>query len=326
MSQGKLERREMAAVEESKAKKDLLSHRLNVVTGKGGVGKSTLSAALALVGQSQGKRVLVCEVTAKERVPALLGAPPTGTEITQIDRSIWSVHIKPEEAMREYGLMVLRYKAVYQAVFENRFMRYFLRALPSLAEIVMLGKTFWHVMEEVDEHGDPRWDLVILDAPATGHGISFLRTPKTILELVDEGPMLRDMRKMGAMLDDPTITAVNIVALPEEMPVNEAGDLYRALVDDVGLPQTGRVFLNGSFERRFSPEEAALIAATQSPELAPAREAAQFWTERQQLAEHYESRLREVVDLPLVRVPWLASESFGREAVETIARIISEEL
>lgn len=308
------------------AQRGLLSHRLNIVTGKGGVGKSTLAAALALVGQKRGMRVLVCEVTAKERVPALLGAPPTGPEITQIDESIWSVHVQPATAMREYGMMVLRYKAVYSAVFENRFMRYFLKAIPSLAEIVMLGKTFWHVMEEVDEKGELRWDLVILDAPATGHGISFLRTPKTILELVDEGPMLRDMRKMRAMVDDPEITAVNIVALPEEMPVNEAGDLFRALVDDVGLPTTGRVFLNGVFERRFTPEDAQSIAGSASPELAAAREAVHFWAERQQLGEHYESRLRELVDLPLQRIPWIAAEPFGRQQVEAIAALLDEEI
>lgn len=298
----------------------LLSRRLNIVTGKGGVGKSTLTAALALVGQSRGLRVLVCEVTAKERVPALLGAPPSGAEITQIDESIWSVHVRPAEAMREYGLMVLRYKAVYQAVFENRFVRYFLRAVPSLAEIVMLGKTFWHVMEEVDEAGKPRWDLVILDAPATGHGISFLRTPKTILELVHEGPMLRDMRKMRAMVENPEVTAVNIVALPEEMPVNEAGDLFAALRDDVGVPTTGRVFLNSAFEHRFEPAESQAVAGTESPELRPSREAARYWTQRQALTEHYEAKLRETVDLPLVRIPWQSAEHFDRSVIEAIAR------
>lgn len=304
----------------------LLSRRLNIVTGKGGVGKSTLTAALALVGQARGKRVLVCEVTAKERVSALLGAPPSGTEIRQIDESIWSVHVRPAEAMREYGLMVLRYKAVYQAVFENRFVRYFLKAIPSLAEIVMLGKTYWHVMEEKDENGKPRWDLVILDAPATGHGIGFLRTPKTILELVHEGPMLRDMRNMRAMVEDPDVTAVNIVALPEEMPVNEAVDLFAALRDDVGVPTNGRVFLNAAFEHRFEPAESQAIARTTSAELMPSRAAARYWSERQALTEHYEAKLRETVALPLVRIPWQSAETFDRAVIETIARHLDGEI
>src|SRR5471030_191602 len=112
----------------------LLDRRLLVVTGKGGTGKSTLSAALALAASRRGKRVLVCEVTARERVSELYGRPPSGTEIRQLAPNVSSVHVRPREAMREYALMTLKYKTIYNAVFENRVVRYFLNAAPSLAE------------------------------------------------------------------------------------------------------------------------------------------------------------------------------------------------
>jgi hypothetical protein len=303
----------------------LLEHRLNIVTGKGGVGKSTVSAALALAAQARKQRVLVCEVTAKERVASLLGAPDSGTEVTRIDESIWSVHIRPPEAMREYALMVLRFKAIYNAVFENRLVRYFLRAIPSLPEIVMLGKVWWHVCEEKDERGRPRWDQVILDAPATGHGISFLRTPRTILEIVSDGPMVRDMKRMQAMLLDPALTAVNVVTLPEEMPVNEAMELSATLFGALGLPK-GRLFLNSWFPSRFGAEERSMLGASDLGELAPARTALRFWGERQDLSAHYEERLRAELALPMSLIPHLAGETFDRKSIERIAALLGPEL
>jgi len=286
------------------------------------VGRSTLTAALALVAQKRGRRVLCCEVTAKERIASLLGAPDSGPEVRQVDQSIWTVHVKPEEAMREYGLMVLRFKALYSAVFENRLVRYFVRAVPSLPEIVMLGKITWHVTQERDEAGRLRWDLVLLDAPATGHGIAFLRTPQSILEIVEEGPMMRDMRAMQALLTDPAQTAVNLVALPEEMPVNEAIELHHALA---GLPQ-GRLFLNGWTPPRFQPPERTALEGADSRELNAARQAGRLYGERQDLSALYEGRLREGIPLPLTRVPFVVAPAFGRAEVEQLAAAVEAEI
>ena len=300
----------------------LLSHRLNIVTGKGGVGKSTVSATLAMVGQQRGLRVLCCEVTAKERVAGLLGARDSGTEVRQVDKSIWTVHVQPEEAMREYGLMVLRYKAIYSAVFENRVVRYFIRALPSLPEIVMLGKIWWHVTQDRDESGRLRWDVVILDAPATGHGISLLRTPQTILDLVEEGPLVRDMKAMQAMLVDPNTTAVNIVTLPEEMPTNEAIELQQALA---GFPG-GRVLLNGYTSPRFTADERSSLNDSDSQELNAARRSARIYGERQDLSAFYEDRLRKGLPLPMTRLPYLSGPTFGRAEIERLAAAAAPEL
>ena len=151
----------------------LLEKRFLIVTGKGGVGKSSVSAALALLAARQGKRVLVCEVNAQERVAPLLGAPPAGPAVRAAVPGIATVNVTPPEAMREYGLMVLKFRTIYDAVFENRLVRYFLRVVPSLAELVMLGKILNEAKAE--ERGRPRWDLVVVDAPATGHAVQLDR-------------------------------------------------------------------------------------------------------------------------------------------------------
>jgi len=206
----------------------LLDRRLLVVSGKGGTGKSTLSAALAFAAARRGKKTLVCEVTARERVSELLGRPPSGTNITELLPNLFSVHVRPREALREYALMIIKYEFLYNRVFESKLVRYFLDAAPSLAEIVMLGKVWWHATHDL-QNGKPRWDLVILDAPATGHGLTFLTVPEVFLRLVSEGPLARDMLGMQALLADERRCRTCIVTLPEEMPANEAVEMHRAL-------------------------------------------------------------------------------------------------
>jgi hypothetical protein len=304
----------MSALTES-----LLGRRLVVVTGKGGTGKSTLSAALALAAARQGKRTLVCEVVARERVSELFGRPPSGTSIRELLPNLYSVHVRPREAMREYALMTIKYETLYKIAFENPAARYFLAAAPSLSEIVMLGKVWWHAARDM-ERGHPRWDLVILDAPATGHGLTFLTVPEVFLGLVDEGPLARDMRGMQSLLADPRQCAVCIATLPEEMPANEAIELDRELRKH-RFPE-GPLFLNGCFESRFTPAEVAAVTRG-GPLLAASGEAADNHESRAQLSAHYEKVLREAVPRALVKVPFLFERgSFGPGAVEKVAAAI----
>jgi anion-transporting ArsA/GET3 family ATPase len=297
----------------------LLDRRLVVVTGKGGTGKSTLSAALALAAARLGKKVLVCEVVARERVSDFFGRPPSGTQIRELLPNLYSVHVRPREAMREYALMTLKYETLYKIAFENAAARYFLAAAPSLAEIVMLGKVWWHASQDM-ERGRLRWDLVILDAPATGHGLTFLTVPEVFLRLVQDGPLARDMRGMQSLLADPAKCSVCIVTLPEEMPANEAIELDRSLRAH-SFP-SGPLFLNGYFASRFSDQELSQVTRG-GPLLAAAGEAADNHESRAQLSVHYEQALRE--SLParkLVRVPFLFERSFGAQAIEKVARAV----
>ena len=300
----------------------LLDRRLVVVTGKGGTGKSTLSAAIALSAARLGKKTLVCEVVARERVSELFGRPPSGTQIRELLPNLYSVHVRPREAMREYALMILKYETLYRLAFENAAARYFLSAAPSLAEIVMLGKVWWHAAQE-RERGHLRWDLVVLDAPATGHGLTFLNVPEVFLRLVSEGPLARDMRDMQMLLRDAQRCAVCIVTLPEEMPANEATEPDKALREH-RFPE-GPLFLNGWVPSRFSADE---VAATTrgGPLLAASGEAADNHESRASLSMHYEAVLRREVPRPLVRMPLLFDRNFGAQSIEKIAESIRSSL
>ena len=300
----------------------LLDHRLLIITGKGGVGKSTISAALGLLGARRGKRVLVCEVNAKERVAPLLGAPASGSSAREVVPGLFTVDVTPRDAMREYGTMVLRFRSIYDAVFENRLVRFFLRAIPSLAELVVLGKILHEVRAE--EHGRPRWDLVVLDAPATGHAVQLLRVPAALLDTVPPGPLRRDAQWMHDLLVDPLTTALSIVTLPEEMPVNEAIDLDSAVRDVLGIPR-GALVVNAMPEAIFSEEERARLGELERepPPLGPAARAAWLQALRAEQAARSLTRARAALDLPTILVPLLARERWDRAAVEDVAAVLA---
>ncbi|BDG08432.1 ArsA family ATPase [Anaeromyxobacter paludicola] len=303
----------------------LLDRRLLIVTGKGGVGKSTISAALALLAARRGKRVLVCEVNAQERIAPLLGAPPTGSVIREARPGISTVVVNPHDSMREYGLMVLKFRTIYEAVFENRVVRYFLKVIPSLAELVMLGKILHEVRAR--DAGRPRWDLVILDAPATGHAVQLLRVPAALLDTVPAGPLRADAQWMQGLLVDPRATALSIVTLPEEMPVNEAIELDTQVRGVLGIAR-GALFVNAMPERRFEPAERELLLGLQGEPapLGPAAWAAVLQSRRAEQAERYLGRARAALDLPTHVVPLLPAEEWGPAAVEDVAALLGEEI
>ena len=293
-----------------------------IVTGKGGVGKSTVSAALALLAARAGKRVLVCEVNAQERIAPLLGAPPSGGAVREVLPGLSSVDVNPHDAMREYGLMVLKFRTIYDAVFENRLVRYFVRMVPSLAELVMLGKIL-HEAKARERGGWPRWDLVVVDAPATGHAVQLLRVPSALVDTVPGGPLRHDAEWMQAMLLDPAHTSLAIVTLPEEMPVNEAIELDAQVRSVLGIHR-GALFVNAMPSTRFTAEETARLAplTAAGPPLGPAAQAARLQAIRAEQAARYLERARAALDLPATVIPLLPNPTWGRDAVEAVAAAI----
>ena len=231
--------------------------RFLFVTGKGGVGKSTVTAAMAVAMSQRGKRVLVTSFDAKERISLLLGCDALGEQVREVRERLFAVKLVPQVALREYGGMVLKSEVVFGAVFDNKYVRQFFAGVPGLQEWAVLGKAWFHSIEETSK-GRQRFDVVIFDAPATGHGLDMLRVPKVIVDVVPPGVLRRDAERAWTMFQDPTQSGVVVVTLPEDMPTNETVELYDALRNELSLP-IAQLVVNGVIAEMFAEGERAQL-------------------------------------------------------------------
>jgi anion-transporting ArsA/GET3 family ATPase len=196
--------------------------------------------------------------------------------------------------------------------------------VPGLGELVMLGKILHEVRAE--ERGRPRWDQVIVDAPATGHAVQLLRIPGAMLGMVPPGPLRSDAQWMQALLLDTARTATLLVTLPEEMPVTEAIELDQQLRERVGMIPAA-VLVNAMPQRRFTAEQAERLGALAAapPPVGAAARAARLQAVRSEHAERELARLRAALRLPTACLPLLATTSWGAAEVERLADALAGE-
>lgn len=298
--------------------------RFLFVTGKGGVGKSTVTAALATAMAARGRRVLVTACDAKERLSMFLGCKPLGPEIQEAGQNIWAVKLVPETALREYGAMILRSEAVFNAVFHNKYVKSFFAGVPGLYEWAMLGKAWFHSVEELPGDGRPRFDTVLFDAPATGHGLDMLRVPKVIVDVVPPGVLRRDAERAWSMFQDPAQSGVIVVTLPEDMPTNETIDLYEALENELFLPVASLV-VNAVLDPMFTePERALLLQDRELDRSLPGDEAVACGIRRcirERVQEQSLERLR-ALPSPRVELPLLVGDTAHPHAIQKLSKLL----
>ena len=302
---------------------DLFNLRFVTVVGKGGVGKTTVSTALALAAAKRGKRVLIAMCNAKERVSQFLEVPPIGPQNQPVLPNVDAVNMVPKVALEEYGLMVLKVRALYRAIFENRLVAAFLRGTPGIEAWSMLGKAQFHAHETLPD-GRPRYDLVILDSPATGHGLEMLRVPRVLLDVAPPGLLRREAERAWELFTDPSRSGVLVVTLAEEMPVSESVELYDALRNELGLPVVG-VAVNGLIEPLFDDAERDWLeqTAAQTTEddlIYNLIRAGRRRTLRERVQLESLERIARSFPLPKVSLPQLLVPELRRSGLEELAR------
>jgi anion-transporting ArsA/GET3 family ATPase len=265
------------------------------------VGKSTVAAALGLVAASRGLRTIVAEVARRDDVSRALGGE--GMHEEELAPGLHHLSIDPEHAMELYLADQLP-AALAELLASSRAFSYLAAATPGMRELLTVGKVWELAQDNRRAPGADPYDLVVLDAPATGHGVAVLSAPRTFAETARVGRIARQGRTIDAMVSDPERTGVVAVARPEEMPVNETLALQDALRDDVGL-EVGLVVCNGMLAQRFAAADVrAFAAAPDGPEVRAARHAhARARAQRSQLR-----RLRRSARAPVATLPFVFDE------------------
>jgi anion-transporting ArsA/GET3 family ATPase len=300
---------------------EMLEKRLLFVTGKGGVGKSTVAASLGLAAAARGKRTIVCEIGSQEHTSRLFNRAQVGFHEVQLEDNLWTISIDPDESMREYVLLQLKVRAMRDLLFRSRVFSYLTAATPGLKELVTIGK-IWE-LSQLDRkvRKGRKYDLVIVDAPATGHGIGFLQTPRTFANIARVGPIHAQAQELDRFITNHASTGTAIVSLPEEMPVNETASLERELREEIGV-SVDRVYMNALYPERFSNGEAERLEGERPQATGAVREALRAAVSEHRRARSQRAqlaRLRRQVSTPVKSLPFIFQPELGVEDARELA-------
>jgi len=311
---------------------DLLDRKLLFVSGKGGVGKTTIAAALGLLAAQRGKRTLVCELDAKGNLADFFEAGRTTFKPRELQPGLFVMSMDAEESLAEYLKLQLKLPVVARIGPLAKAFEFVATAAPGVKEILTVGKPVYETHER-------NWDLVVVDAVATGHITGLLSAPESINELVKVGLVRNQTGWMMETLGDPGTTGLVIVTTPEEMPVNETIELSQrvkaetkvdlaAIVVNRVLPELFGRSEEELFERLREPAMAGRLADAAGGDPEPVLEAARLAvTLRRTRAAHLEHLLESIDSgVLLLYVPYLFVRSHGRRATGQVAEALGAEL
>jgi len=302
--------------------------RVVIVAGKGGVGKTTVTATLAVAAARTGQSVLIVEVEGKSGLATAFDRPALGYEEQDLAPGIRGRTLTPDAALRDWlegnGL-----KRISKRLVQSGALDVIATAVPGMKDILVLGK-----VKSLEQSGSA--DLIIVDAPAAGHALTFLTSAHGLLDAVAVGPVRKQAADVVELLSDPARCQVLLVTLPEETPVNEAVDTAFAIEDRVGV-RLGPVVVNGYYPQLALTAESSTAAAAQADaelidvfvsdhEAADLAAAARFRAERTTIQLAQAERLAQALPLPQIRLPFVFSSEIGLAQIEALADAFTESL
>lgn len=304
----------------------MTSAKLEFVVGKGGVGKSTVSAALGLASARAGRRTLIVEIGGPGGVSRGLGVTPHEANVAvAVQQDLFCMYVEGDSALAEYLAMVVPVRRLLRSIFESTAYRTFVAAAPGLKELMAVGKIWFEATRK--EGGRLAWDAIVVDAGASGHSLQYLEMPQAAARTFSSGLVHRESERVASLLADSESTKIHVVATPEEMPLVEAEEIVTAL-RKLGLT-LGSVFVNRC--RQIAPEGASALVArvearaqSQGPSsvaagLATVGRAGLSWQEVQKRGV---AKLEEQSGVRCDLLPLLVAEEFGTSELRELSAIL----
>jgi anion-transporting ArsA/GET3 family ATPase len=289
----------------------ILDRRLLFVSGKGGVGKTVATATLALFALRRRKRVLIVELSPYGRMRELLGGPEPGPEPAEIQPHLELVRIEPRRALADFLQSVLPIRALRERLLASHSFSILTAAAPGIEEFLNLAKILELESIHVGVRRRPRYDLVLVDAPATGHSLPLLATARTLMEMMPIGPIGKTAREVSRVLADARRTAAVIVTIPEEMAVNETIEIVSGLLRG-GTVAVGPLIANALWPERFTSEETRWLLSSGLDTGDPLVAAGRYHVEKRRRAEEQIGRLRAELRVEPVKFPFVVNASLDR--------------
>lgn len=289
--------------------RSLLDYRLIVVTGKGGTGKTVVACELAEAARLAGKRVLLVETAATESIASLFESSPKPLSYTgrELRPGLHALRVDPHEALADYARLQIGLGAVTDRVLQTETFRQLLEAAPGWRELIILGK-IWHLEQKTDSSGCPLYDLLIVDAPATGHGLTFLDVPRVAQHAVRAGPLARHASWVEALVHDRKRTLMLPVTLPEDLPVLETKELIDRARSDIDIA-VDRIVVN-RMPTRLASDAARHLADLPAnleleclPSVPDMRTMLEHSARRDELAFAQRKRVSTLCSLPVLDLP-----------------------
>lgn len=299
-----------------------IKQRFIITAGKGGVGRTTVSAALAVSFAMNNQKTLLATADRNEKQLARLLGRKVGTRNTRIRRNLDAVSIKTMESIKEYTLMILKIRYIQKLLVGTRAMQSFIANIPGITEWAVMGKATYHLTEKLN--GGHRYDRIVLDTPPTGHSLSLLKIPYFISRVIGSGPLHSVAEERLRLLTDSSTTGILLVTLPEEMAVSEALDMHASIRGSIGIPVLGAV-VNRKMEPLFSEKDELRIeemASGSNP--GDVLKAALFRIRRTKLQDRQIDRIGS--RLPVAVLPEIYKRRIDGKDIENLADMLEKYL